>query len=510
MKRWTLLYETCKLPIRVCFLSFVFIALGSLVLNENVNIFYTISNPAIITLARFLVLIGETIILNLPLVFLINLVAKKANSGTPLIMGLIGYITYAVVTMLFSLYSPMTSTAFANFLNISYVTSNGASHYPLHTGLIGAFIVAYATRYSYIRSRNRSAYSFFGFLNKDTAGIIYNVMLCAILGFVSSLAYPICFGAVQEFIAYVGRDLNDPIRIGMYGLAERFMSILGLGDIIREPFWFGTQGGSYLTLAGQTILGDVNIWNFIQEAGSTYMGCGRFITPYYVINLFVVPAIYFGMFLSITDHHERSHAIFLAVPAAIMSILFGNPLPLELLLLFTSPLLLIFYLIIILILFGLLSYFGLYLGFSYSGSSLVAMPGSFPEYIIQLRNPQLFDTIFYLFIIGIIFFVICLIATRLYYRHFAYNLLGTGKTKQICEQIGDAVGGIENINKATSGIFRLILELEDLEAVSFAKLAQLGASRITETREGVILDFGSSSTVIALALTKEIANLSRG
>ena len=137
------------------------------------------------------------------------------------------------------------------------------------------------------------------------------------------------------------------------------------------------------------------------------------------------------------------------------------------------------------------------------------MPGSFPDYIIQLRNPLLFDTISYLFIIGIVVFVICLLMSRLYFRYMAYNLLGTGKTKATVDMLAHAVGGLENIQKATSGLFRLILVLNDLEAVSFKELAQSGASRITETKDGVIIDFGSSSTVIARAITREIAKLQR-
>ena len=508
MKRWTVLYETCKLPIRVCFFVFIFIALGSLVLSDSVNIFYTITNPWALAFARFLLLIGQTVILNLPLVFIVNLVAKKANSGTPLIMALLGYITYAVVTMLFSTNLNLPAMAYKSTLGISY-TASGVTHYPLHTGLIGAFIVAFATRFTFIASRNRSAYSFFGFLNKDTVGILYNILLCALLGILSAMVYPLCFGMVQEFIDYVARDLNDPLRIGMYGVADRVMSILGLGDLIREPFWFGSQGGSYLTIAGQTIVGDVNIWDFIQEAGSSYLGCGRFITPYYIINIFAIPAIYIGMFISMTDKHEKSHMLFLLTTAILFSILFGNPLPLELLLLFTSPLLLILYLLVVMILFGLLSYLGLFLGFSYTGSTLVAMPGSFPDYIIQLRNPLLFDTISYLFIIGIVVFAVCLLMSRLYFRYMAYNLLGTGKTKATVDMLAHAVGGLENIQKASSGLFRLILVLNDLEAVSFKELAQSGASRITETKDGVIIDFGSSSTVIARAITREIAKLQR-
>lgn len=508
MKRWTLIYENLKLPIRITYFGFVMIAIGSLILNENVNIFYTFTSPFILSLANLLLQIGQTVIKALPLFFLSNLVAKKANSGVPITMAVIGYLTFLVVTMLFSTNSTMSNLAYANNIGISFSSGN-VTYYPLHTGLLGAFLVAFVTRYSYIRSRNRSNSSFLGFVNKDTAAIIYNILLCGLLGFLVTLVYPFCYAIVQDVIVYVARDLSDPIRIGIYGVADRVMSIFGLGDMIREPFWYSGQGGSYITLSGQNVVGDVNIWRFMQEANATYAGCGRFITPYYAINFFVIPAIYLGMFFSISDKKEKKRSILFFVLAIVISVLYGNPLPLELLLLFTSPLLLCFYLFVVLVLFYIFSSLNIFLGFIYSGSTIVAMPGSFPDYIIQLRDPILFDSVLGIFIVGVIAFVICFIATKLYYGKFAYNLLNTNKVNDLIENLSLSVGGLDNITQATCGLFRVKLELANLEAVSFAKLSKLGASRITEIKEGLMIEFGSSSPVIAKALNKEIQRFKR-
>lgn len=503
-----MLYESCKLPIRVTFFGFTLIALGYLILNDSVNIFYTITNPFILSFAQIVLKIGQTIITALPLFFMTNLVAKKANSGVPIVMAIIGYITFLTISMLFSMNSAMSNIAYSNNMGISYV-SGGTVYYPLQTGMLGSFMVAFVTRYAYIRSRNRSSYSFLGFLNKDTAGIIYVIFLCGLLGFGVTLVYPICYGVVQDVIAYVAKDLSDPMRLGVYGFADRVMSILGLGNMIRQPFWFGVQGGSYMTISGQTILGDVAIWEYIQEASGSYAGCGRFITPYYIINIFLVPSIYLGMFFSMTDAKEKQRSILLLVGAITLSVCAGNPLPLELLLLFTSPLLLLFYLAVVMILFIVLPYLGVFLGFAHSGSTIVAMPGSLPDYVIGLRNPLLFDAIFKIFVVGIAVFIICFIVTVIYYRRMAYNLLNTNKTERLISNLADAVGGLENIRRATSGVFKLNLYLIDLEAISFNKLSRLGATRITETKEGVSIAFGSSSTVIAKAITKEIAKLKR-
>lgn len=508
MKKWNRLYETLKLPIRVMFFGFLLIAIGSLILNENVNIFYTFTNHFILSFAKLSIYTGRAIISMMPLIFIVNLVAKKANSGTPMILALVGYVTYMVVTMIFAQNMNLPSQAYVNNLGISFSVGN-INYYPLQTGFVGSFIVAYIARYAFIRSRNRSSYSILGFINKDSAALIYVVILCGVMGFLTTLLYPLFIGAIQEVILYVSKDLSDPLRMSLYGIADRVMSILGMGGFIREPFWYGAQGGSYMTVAGQTILGDVNIWKFYQDSALSYSGCGRFITPYYVINMFVVPAIYLGMFTSMSDRKEKRRCFLFLFGAVVLSICAGNPLPLELVMLFTSPLLLIFYLIVVMIIFYVLPHYGAFLGFAYSGPTNFALPGSFPDYIIQLRNPELFDTVVKIFIVGMIAFVICFIITRIYYRHLAYNLSNSNKTHLLVDSICSAVGGVDNVKKAASGIFKVNLYLNDLESVSFNALSKLGAVRIAETKDGISMEFGSSSIIIARSINSQIEKLKR-
>nr|MCR5300234.1 hypothetical protein [Erysipelotrichaceae bacterium] len=194
MKKWNILYENCQLPIRIACVGFVLMAFGFLIQNDSVNIFYTFSNTYLLIIAELSLKAGETIIKLLPLFFLSNLCAKKANSGVPIAIGLIGYLVFHCVTMIFST-GTFPAQCFTTMLGISYdatslPTLSTGIRYPLDTGLIGAFIVGMATRYSYIRSRNRSSYSLFGLINKDTVAAIYNIMICGILGFAVTCIYP--------------------------------------------------------------------------------------------------------------------------------------------------------------------------------------------------------------------------------------------------------------------------------------------------------------------------------
>ena len=495
------------MPIRVLCFAFVLIGFGYLIQNENVNIFYTFTNPYLLVLARTLRNIGSVIVVNMPLVFLLSLVSKRANSGAPTMMALVGYITYLIVTTLWTS-DTMPAQVYSNTLGIS-LYNNGTLSFPIQTGLVGAFLVVFATRISYLKSRRRTAYSLLAFTNKDTAGLIYNIVLCAFLGVGVSLAWPFVIQIYEKGINWIASDIGNPQKLFVYGIVDRLSSIAGMGDLIREPFWYGTAGGAYSSVTGSVITGDVNIWKYMPEAGSAITGVGRFITPYYVINMFMVPAIYLGMYFSFDDRHERKKYFFFFIAAALMSFACGNPLPLELVLLFTSPILLGFYLIGCGLLFTILSESKAFLGFNYTGSTISAMPGSFADYIINVRTPQFGHTMLIILIVGIIFAIVFFMLTLVYYRYLAFDLAGTNKSKIIAKRIVDAVGGPENVVGATSGPFSLSIKLNNLEDVSYEKIKQVGAKRVTETNSGLILDFCSASKIIKVNLLKLVESKKR-
>lgn len=504
MKRIMNLYESCRTPIRVAYFGFILVAIGFLIQNPSVNLFYTIKSGTILFIGEFCMRVGEIIVMNLPLIFMLSIVCKRANSGSPLVMALVGYFTFLVTTMLFS-NQTLGSQAYTTGIGVNSVfnLANGA-RYPLETGLLGSLIVAYITRFSYVTSRNRSSYSILAFFNKDTAGIIYNIVFCFLAGIVISYAYPFLYNSCQEIINYISQDLMDPIRLGVYGILDRVTSILGLSNIIRYPFWFTSLGGSYSnTLTGQSVLGDVNIWAAVKDTTAAYVGAGRFITPYYVINMFMVPAMFLGMLTSMSDKQERNHYILVFAFAIVLSFVAGNPLPLEFILLFTSPFLFIFYLLAVGVLFGTLSKMGAFLGFEFTGANTaIAMPGSFPDFIINIRNPRVSSSLITIAIIGFVALIICFVFTYLYYHYFAYDLVKTGKGDELVDECVDAVGGLENISNCGSGLFRLNFYLNDLEKVSFEKVRDLGARKITETRNGISIEFGTSSTIIAKRINK--------
>ena len=502
MKKVMHIYDYLRLPIRVAFFGFVLIAFGTLIQSESVNIFYTFRLRVLLSAADICLRIGRAIIINLPLFFMVNIVCKKANSGLPIVLAITGYITYLVTTMLFGPGSLSTSA----YLSNSLFSFSDSAHGPLQTGLVGSFLIGYATRYSYMRSRHKSRFSFLTFVNRDTTALIYNMVFCFIIGLLMSYAYGFFYALLQREITYIAQDLMDPRRIALYGFLDRFLTVFGLGNLIRQPFWYTAAGGSYSNLVtGSVVLGDVNIWSYIREHNSAYLGAGRFITAYYVINIFMIPAFYLGSFLFISDSQDRSRLIVPMILMSLLSILCGNPLPAELTMLFTTPLLWVFYLLISAVVYGLLVYLSVFLGFPYSlAETSYAMPGSLFDLVINLRNIQYRNAVGQIVLVGLGAFAVMFIAVFLYYRFLAYDIASTGKKRDLSARIIEAAGGAENIESCSSGLFRLVLELKDLEKVSFEDIRAIGARHVLETRKGLSIELGSSSYILSREVRKQV------
>lgn len=497
------LYESCKTPVRVAYLGFVLIAFGFLIKNESVNVFYTFRSGIVLFIAELFLRIGELIIMNLPLVFMLNIVCKKANSASPVVMALVGYFTFVVTTMLFAPQN-LSAQAYAGYGINSILNISGNGRSPLETGLIGSLLVAYMTRVSFILSRHRGDFSLANIFSKDTTGLIYNALGCFAIGVLVSYTYPYLYTYLQNSIAFIGEDLSDPMRIGIYSVLDRVLSILNLGNVIRYPFWYTSAGGSFSnTLTGQSVVGDVNIWHYVRETNASYVGAGRFITPFYVINLFLIPAFYIGTLSSMSDKRERRGLTAGFILAILLSIVAGNPLPVELLMLFTSPFLLLIYLFMVGIVSGTLVSFSAFLGFNANGSNpITAMPGSFPDFIINVRNADLTHTLRVILIVGLIAFTVFLFATVFYYRSLSFEFISSQSGEDFINRIIDTVGGLDNITDVGSGLFKLNVYLDDPEKIAIENIHDTGIRRIMETRNGLSFEVGTSASVISARIRR--------
>ena len=193
------------------------------------------------------------------------------------------------------------------------------------------------------------------------------------------------------------------------------------------------------------------------------------------------------------------------IVVAIISIFSGSLLPLEIMLLLLCPLLYLFHILYMGLLFGVFHAMHIYLGYSYHGTStLTAMPGTLLEYLSYFQNSAMRNTLLQIAVVGLISFVVYFLMTRFYFMNLALDLFHTGYKDEVIQGTINAIGGIENIKNLHSGTERLIISLYDADKLNVQKLRNLGAVRVMDTKAGYAIGYGSRSTMIRIGITNTL------
>ena len=513
VRRWHSLLDIFMFPLKLLFVGVILIALSTLVLNPNTSVFFSVNNQMILILANLLKTAGQFIVLNFPLFVMLKMLARRNGQGVGVVSGVLGYVVFLTVTMYMAPQN-LASAAYDNILGLSLNTSSikglsGLVQYPLQTGLVGAVCVGLVSRIAYQQSRGKLRYGIFSFIDRDTYALILAVFYSLILGIVFSVGWPIVIKAIYAVFDFIASDISNPINMFVYGLFDRVMSVLNLGGIVRYTFWFTEMGGTWLDMTGTSYAGDVAVWA-AQTARNLYpSGFGRFITPYYVLNLFAIPGMLMALYTTFTDKIEKRRVRMLFLIGIVVSMLTGVILPLEILLLVTAPLLFGMHIFASGVLFGVCQAMNLNLGFTFTGKTAAAMPGNLFDLLVYVRNINAASTIQGILILGAICFVLYFVMTKAYYSFLALDLFNTGLTSKKVDGFSAAVGGIENIKMVNSSPFRLYVQVYDSNLIDYNQFKQLGASRILETRAGYAIDFGAGSTIYRRELTKRMKECKR-
>ncbi len=513
MKRWYSLLEIFLFPLKFLFVGVVMISLSSLVLNTNASVFWSVSDTNWIIIANYFRTVGNFIVVNFPFIVLIKMLSRKGTQGIQSEIGILGYIVFMITTMYFAS-QRLPATAYSTFFGLSLNTSkiaglSGTTQTPLQMGLIGVLFIGFLARIVYQKSRSKTQYGFFGFIDKDTYAIILMAASSLLVGIAFSYIWPYVIQMLNNVFNFIASDINNPMNLFVYGVMDRLLSVVNLGGMIRQGFWFTELGGSWIDIAGANYVGDVNIWMAQIARGSFPLGFGRFITPYYMLNLFAIPGMAIALYSLYTDKMEKRRLRPVLVIGILASLLGGTILPLEMFILIVSPLLYFFHLIVTGALFGLCQVMNISLGFSYSGNTIAAMPGNIFDILIYVRDPSGSATAITVLMIGAGCFVFYFLMTRIYYQFFAIDLFHTGLTKKKVEGFILAVGGLENIKRVNSSLFRLTIQVVDPEAINFEHFRRLGAYKVLEIKAGYAIQFGSGSTIIKNELNKQLRETKR-
>ena len=506
MRRWHSLLEIIQFPLKMLFVAIILTGLGTLITNQSLSVFWSVNDRNILLLADLFKRTGSFIIVNFPFFVMIKFLATKSNSSVPIMIGITGYVLVLVITMLFQP-AGLPSSA---ILGLSYSSSLfDRTRYPLQTGFFACAAVVLASRIAYSKSRTKSIYGFFSFVDRDTWGLILTLILCMITGFALVWLWPIVLNLLNTIFEFIATDITNPMNLFVYGVMDRLLADLNLGALMRTLFWYGEQGGTWINNLGVNYMGDVGIWTAQMNSLITPSGVGRLITPYYVLNLFAVPGMLIGFYTIFTDKMEKRRIRLFFLLAILVSLVTGTLLPLELYLLILTPLLFVFHLVVTGALFGIFQSMSVTLGFSYTGSTVTAMPGTLFDFMLYVRNPNMQNTIQMIFLVGVILFVLYFAFTRFYFKYLALDLFNTGASKRRVEGFILAVGGLENIKMMHSSPTRLTIQVVDSSLINFSQIQRLGASRVVESRAGYSVNFGAGSTIIKNEINKRIKEMKR-
>lgn len=507
MKRWYSLLEVLQFPLKMFFIAIVLMGLGDFFINSNITPYINVTNEIFLSVFRFFKYIGSFLISLFPMLVVIKLLSKRYEDSVPAYVGVVAFIIFHVVTM-FVVSTDLPSYCYSSFMGMQIdakvaLLSAGGIRYPLVTGLLSSIIVVIITRMCYMGSRRRFTYGVLAFIDNDSWSLLTTILYTIVAAILFSLGWPYVINFLKQIFEMIASDIYNPINMFVYGVIERLLSLVGLEGLIRNPFWLNSLGGSWMDAFGKNYVGDVNIWTALTTQNLDTFGYGRFITPYYVINMFAVPGMIWAMFFLHTDKMEKRRYAFFFVLATIVSVFTGTLVPLEIMLFISAPVLYFMHVFSMSALYAIFAATSVQLGYTFTGSLETAMPGTLTSMIGFLGNENYAQTIMIVLIVGVAYFILYFLMTNLYYNVLAGDFLDIHKNEDTLYTFIEAIGGVANIRIINSSLNKITVMLYDPTKLNYELLNEIEVFKVAESRAGFAIEFGPNSTIIRKGVVKE-------
>lgn len=497
MRRWNSIIEIIYFPLEVLYIASLLFGLSSILLGQSFSALFNINSTLFITLIDMIRALTVWLIQAFPLLLLLKGVYRRHEDGLVVVAGFLGYVAFHMGTAFF-IPTNMVPEAYGSSLGLSIPASQLVSQTSLnvlHTGLPGAILVLLITRFMVDRLKKRSPYSLFSFVDKHVSVVFVTLGLSLLAGILSGLAAPFFVVILQNIFTVLSSNLNNPVNLFVYGILDRILSIFGYANWMHQQFWFTTMGGTWSNAMGSVAQGDISIWTS-QLAQNIYgFSAGKLITPYYILNIFAIPAFVLASYQTYTDRLVRARLLFFVVIAVLASGLFGTLLPIEVFLLATTPLLFVFHLVVSGLLFAVLPTLGANLGYAFNGSVVNANPGTILDALILIRNANLQKTLLILLFVGMMVFLAYYAVSTYYYRKGAVGLVYPQERDVLIQELLESIGGLENIKLINASIGKLIIQVNNRDLVDFKKIHHR-VTKIVETKAGYAISYGSSSYML--------------
>ena len=253
-------------------------------------------------------------------------------------------------------------------------------------------------------------------------------VICAIFtGVVSYIVWPL----VQTGVANLGFFIKNTGYVGtfLFGFIERILMPFGLQNVFTLPLMYTKTGGEMIA-AGISIQGFQNMFlhHLTDPATKKFsVNYTRFMTGKYLFMMFGLPAASLAMYNAASKDRKKFIAGLL-FSAALASFLVGFTEPLELLLLFTAPLLYVIHIILAGLSFVAMQIMNAATGISFSG-------GLVDYYLFGVLQGQAKTGFTAIIPLGIAYFIIYYLLFRILISKFNLKTLGRENIVQYDKEI---------------------------------------------------------------------------
>lgn len=431
--------------------------------------------------------VGNLIIGNLPVLFCVAISEGLSDhDGTAAFAGFVGYMVFN--TVIASFLGITAETVAEN--SSAYTTVLGVS--TLQTGVLGGMAVAILTSQMYKRFKSITLPDAISFFQGKRFVPIVNVLACAILAIPFALIWPVIQSGIDA-LSYVFMESNNPVALYIYGLVTRILIPFGLHNVWYPPFYF--QFGSYTTLAGNVVHGDLNIF-LAQIADGAPITAGSIVGGCYLMPAFCVGAALAISKMAKPENRKKTLGLFTAGIAT--CILTGITEPIEFVFLFSCPLLYAIHACFLSLAWPILSILGVHIGTTFCGGLM-----DWLVYGVLQNAPGWALVIPVNIIVGVIYYFIFKAIIKIFdfktpgreddVNETADSAVQSG---ELAKSILNALGGKENIKSIDACATRLRVQLNNNDIDTSVFKDQLHAKGVMNVGSGIQIIYGTQAATL--------------
>lgn len=506
----------------------ILMGIGGIILNPNVHNFVPfLDSPSWFSIGLFLQKAGQALFNNLPLLFAVGIASTWTGKPIAGFSSLIAFLVmHTVIGVLIQTSGGTTALAEAwaadtgqtvDALQRMFAKELGIE--TLQTGVFGGMLIGFTSAWAYNRFHQIKLPDAIALFAGERSVPIMASFFAIFLGLLLFWFWPYAHIAILYIGDLVANNTNALV-VGMYGAIEKMLIPFGLHHIYNAPLLFSPLGGEYITLGGQTIVGDQNIYitsigEWVHDNSVEVVG-GHFIAGKFIPVMFGLPGAALAMYHT-AKTAKRKIAGSLLIAAAFTAFLTGITEPLEFTFLFVAPLLYVAHTLLTGIAFGLAAMLDLQAGFS-GGSGVI-------DYFLFNVIPHHNNAWITIAILGVIFFAVYYVTFRFLILKFNLPTPGrtedqvklyssqeyrakqkeqqqTGQTSSLqnsdsqAAQVIAAFGGKENLAHVDACLTRLRVSVNNHDLIDKPRLIELGAKDVLVIGKGIQAIFGTNSSIL--------------